>query len=156
MSTGPKTRSVTVEGVEFSCTEMQFCDAVDLLADMTAVVGPAGGGYIGGALSRGIAVGEFAKEVAGGKLTSFLSRVLSTTTMIDKGAKLKVDLLDSREKLNTAFTGRAKFVFPAVKLALEVSFKDFLDGLRLIGWKLPTMPTQSGSADSSPSTSVTG
>lgn len=154
MSGGRRTRTEAFDGVELICTEMEFCDAVDLLADMTAVIAPAGGAYVGGVASRGIALGEFAKEVAGGKLTKFLTRVLATTTMIVRAEKLKVDLLDSRDKLNQAFSGRPKFVFPAVKLALEVNFKDFLDGLGLIGLKLPT--AASGSEDSSPSTSATG
>ena len=62
-----------------------------------------------------------------------------------------------RDALDKAFTGRQRFIFPAVKLALEVSFGGFLGGLALIGIELPKIPAMtSPSEDSSQSTSATG
>lgn len=138
--------------------EMEFCDAVDLFTDMTAAIAPSAGALVGGIASRGLALGEIAKEVAGGKLTAYLARVLATTTLIVPSEKLKVELINSREQLNKAFTGRAKLIYPAVKLALEVSFKDFLDDewLSLLGLKIPTKTTESSPEDSSPSMSAIG
>lgn len=148
------TKELTVENVTFHSTELEFCDATDVLADMLAVIAPGGGTFQEGLATRGEAIGQMAKELAGGRLTSLLPRILAGTTMIIRGEGAgKVDLINSREKLNQAFSGRKKFVFPAVKLALEVSFKDFLDGLALIGVKIPTLTR---SEDSSPSTTATG
>ena len=59
----------------------------------------------------------------------------------------------------SALTGRQKYIVPAVKLALEVSFSGFLDGLDLIGISLPKMPAMAApfpSEDSNQSTSATG
>lgn len=156
MKSARKTRKDTVEyggvSVEFTTTEIEFCDATDLLTDMSAVVAPTGGLYLGGYADRGEAIGKLAKEFVGGRLTALLQRLLACTTVSIRGEG-KVDLLDSREKLNAAFSGRKAFVFPAVKIALEVNFKDFLDGLALVGIKIPTL---SPSEDSSQSTSATG
>lgn len=146
-------KSLTIENVEFYSTELLFCDATDLLADMSAVIAPAGGAWNTAVANRGDAIAMFAREVSNGRLTSFLARVLSGTTMMVRGAGAGTFDLGSRDGLNNAFTGRQKFAFPAVKLALEVSFKGFLDGLALIGLKIPT---QSTSGDSNPSTSATG
>lgn len=147
-----RSKRLAVENVEFLSTELEFCDATDLLADMSSIIAPVGGLYMGGYADRGEAIGKIAKEFVGGRLTTLLARLLACTTMSIRGEG-KVDLIDSREKLNAAFTGRSKFIYPAVKLALEVSFKDFLDGLALIGVKTPTL---SHSEDSSPSMTATG
>lgn len=151
--------------VEFFSTEMLFCDAMDLGADLMAAMGRAAGAWIAGGakgapgagiLVRGEAVQMIAMEVVGGRLTSYLARILATTMMIVRGEHAgKFDLKD-RAALDRAFTGRQKFVFPAVKLALEVSLGGFLDGLKLIGIDLPTMTTEkespSDTEDSAPST----
>lgn len=151
-----KSRNDTVEhegvSVEFITTQLSFCDATDLLADMGAVVAPTGGLYLGGYADKGEALGRLAKEYVGGRLTGLLTRLLAGTTMVVRGEG-KVDLIDSREKLDLAFTGREAFIFPAVKFALEVSFKGFLAGIGLIGLKIPKLPP---SGDSSQSTSGTG
>lgn len=147
-----RTKKITVENCDIHTTELEFCDATDLWADLLAALGGAGGAYAEGAVNGGEALGRIAKEVAAGGLVRFLARVLARTTVIFKG-DAKVELLDSREKLNQAFTGRQKFAFHAVKLALEVNFKDFLDGLESIGLKIPR---PSLSAVSPPSTAATG
>lgn len=156
MKSARKTRKDTVEhggvSVDFVTTQLPFCDATDLLADMSAVVAPTGGLYMGGYADRGEAIGKLAKEFIGGRLTALLTRLLAGTTMNVRGEG-KVDLIDSREKLDLAFSGREAFVFPAAKFALEVNFKGFLDGIGLIGLKIPKL---SPSEDSSQSTSTTG
>ncbi len=156
MKSARRTRKDTVDhegvSVEFVTTQLPFCDATDLLADMSAVVAPTGGLYMSGYADRGEAIGKLAKEYVGGRLTALLQRLLAGTTINVRGDG-KVDLIDSREKLDAAFTGREAFVFPAVKIALEVNFKGFLGGLALIGLKIPKL---SHSEDSSQSTSATG
>lgn len=158
MSTGArKTRMEAVDNVEIHSTELEFCDATDLLTDMTAVIGPAAGAAQGGMANVGEAIAMFAREVVGGRLTGYLTRLLKCTTVIVKGDNaVKVSLLDSRDKLNKAFTGRQQMIFPAVKLALEVSFADFLGGLALVGLDMEKIKTLLSSGDSSPSTSATG
>src|SRR5262245_20256111 len=105
---------------------------------MMAVLGLAGGAYEEGALNRGDVLGLTGKELTGAQLPKFPGRLLACTTLVG-GGEGKSGRIGSLEKLNRAFTGRQRFVFPAVKLALEVSFKDFLDGLVLIGAKIPTL-----------------
>lgn len=156
MKSARKTRKDTVDhdgtSVEFTTTQLPFCDATDLLADMSAVIAPTGGLYMGGYADRGEALGKVAREFVGGRLTGLLTRLLAGTTMNVRGEG-KVDLIDSRDKLDLAFSGREMFVFPAAKFALEVNFKGFLAGIGLIGLKIPKL---SPSEDSSPSTSATG
>lgn len=150
--------------MEFVSTEMLFCDATDLGADLMAAMGRAAGAWLAGGakgspgagvLVRSEALQMVALEVVGGRLTSYLARILATTTMLVRGEHAgKFDLKD-RAALDRAFTGRQKYIFPAVKLALEVSLGGFLDGLKLIGIKLPTMTMEespSDSEDSAPST----
>lgn len=156
MKSARRTRKDSAEhegmSVEFVTTQLPFCDATDLLADMTSIIAPNGGSYLGGYAARGEALGQIAKEFVGGRLTALLARLLASTTMNVKGDG-KVDLIDSREKLDEAFTGREMFVPFAVKAALEVNFKGFLAGLALVGLKIPKLPP---SADSSQSTNATG
>ena len=95
--------------VEFVTTQLPFCDATDLLSDMTAIIAPTGGAYLGGYAARGEALGGIAKEFVGGRLTALLSRLLAGTTMNVRGDG-KVDLIDSRAKLDEAFTGREAFL----------------------------------------------
>lgn len=148
--------------VEIVSTELLFCDATDLLADMMAAIGmPAG--MIGVAMRSGfgVNVGEaiamFARELVGGKLTTYLTRVLANTTMIVRGDGSGTFGMGSRDALDKALTGRQKYIMPAVKLALEVSLMGFLDGFDLIGIDLKKlMPTISTSEDSSQSMSATG
>jgi len=161
-----KTKRQTIDNIELISTELEFCAATDLLADMGAAVAPAGASLYEKYATRGEALGVLAREVAGGRLTAFLVRLLAGTTMIVREGKgEKIELLASREKLNEAFNGRKKYVFPAVKLALEVSFADFLDGLKLVGIAIPKVPTPkvptptmtpSSFEDSIPSTDGTG
>ncbi len=155
-----KTKRQTIDNIELISTELEFCAATDLFAEMSAAIAPAGGSYYEGGTTRGEALGLLAKEVAGGKLTAFLARLLAGTTIIVREEKLKVELLDSREKLNEAFRGRKKYAFAAAKLALEVSFADFLDGLKLVGIVIPKVPTptmtRSSSEDLSQSTDAIG
>jgi hypothetical protein len=151
-----KSRTDTVEhggiSATFLTSQLPFCDATDLLADISAAVAPTGGMYLGGYADRGEALGKLAKDFIGGRLSALLQRLLAGTTMTVRGVG-NVDLIDSRDKLDLAFTGREAFVFPAVRFALEVNFKGFLDGIGLIGLKIPKL---SPSEDSSPSTSTTG
>lgn len=156
MKSAKRTKKDSVQhggmSAEFICTQLDYCDATDLWTDILAVVAPAAAGFRGNILSAGVALGEVAKEFSGGKLTQYLTRLLAGTTMTVKGDG-KVDLIDSRAKLDEAFTGREAFVPFAVKQALEVNFKGFLDGLDLAGIKIQTLFR---SADSTPSTSDTG
>lgn len=145
-----RSRTETVEGVEIHSVELEFCDAADLLPELLAIVAPAGGVANGG-LNIGDGIAAMASALLGGRLTSLMPKVLAATTVIIPGVG-QVDLT-SRENLNRAFSGRKKFIFPAMKLALEVSFADFLDGLKLVG---VTIPTLSPSADSDLSTTATG
>lgn len=142
---------------EIVSTELLFCDATDLLADMAAVVGAPGAAARGGA-AVGEALAMFAREVVGGRLTGYLTRVLANTTLIVRGDGSGTFAMGSRDALDKALTGRQRYIFPAVKLALEVSFSGFLDGLDLIGMDLRAMMRMvpPPSDDSSPSTSATG
>lgn len=146
--------------VEIHSSTMEFCDATDLFNDIMAAVGGGGGGFMAGYGNRGESLAAIAKELAGGRLTAYLARILSCTTVIVRGEhKCKVELINSREKLNAAFTGRSKYVFPAVKLAVEVNYSGFLDGLKSIGidpLKGIAGTTESPSDDSNPSTESTG
>lgn len=150
-----KSKKVTIEGVDIISMELEFCDAADLLPDLVAALGPAGGSFKDGESSMGEALGMLADRFTKGNFTGYLGRLLAATTIIDKESKpaVKVEFLDTREKLNAAFTGRGKLVPVAVKLALEVSFKDFLDGLVLAGLKIPKL---SPSADSPTTTTDIG
>lgn len=148
--------------VEIVSTELLFCDATDLAADMMAAVGmPAG--MIGVAIRNGFgvnvgeAVAMFARELVSGKLTGYLTRLLANTTLIARGEGAGTFAMNSRDALDKALTGRQKYIAPAVKLAMEVSLTGFLDGFGLIGFDLKKlMPTISPSEDSSQSTSATG
>lgn len=142
--------------VELYSTELLYCDAADLFADLAAVIGPAGGAWTAGNANRGDALAMFAREVVGGRLVSYLVRVLAGTIMIVRGEGAGNYPLNSRDALNKAFTGRQKYSLPAVKLALEVSMGGFFVGLPLIGIDPAAMMSQSLSEDSSPSTTVTG
>lgn len=146
--------------VEIVSTELLFCDATDLTADLLAIAGPAGAGFTTrGGRDRIDAVAALAREVVGGRLTSYLTRILANTTLIVRGDGAGTYPLNTKDALNKAFTGRQKYVFPAVSLAMEVSLVGFLDGLALIGFDLRGMMTttvESPSEDSSQSTSATG
>lgn len=149
-----RSKSDTFDNIELCSTELGFCDATDLLADMMAVVAPGGGAYQGGMASRGEAIGLIARELIGGRLSGYLVRMLSGTSMIARGADALNITLNSKANLDKAFAGRKKYAIAAVKQAVEVNYKDFLDGLALIGLKLPDMARPSDV--SSPSTTVTG
>jgi hypothetical protein len=149
-----KTKSVTLDGgVEIHSTELEFCDATDLMTDLIAAIAPAAGSFQAGIAHMGDAAGQICRELAAGRLTTYLARVLAGTTLIVKGDKLKVDLINSRDKLNLAFSGRQKLVAPAVELAWEVSFADFLGVLAELSAKIQK---RSPSATSSESTESTG
>ena len=150
-----KTKTVQVDSdVTIISSELDVCDALDLIADIMGPIAPAMGSYHTGRAEMGEAVGMISRELTGGALTRNLTRILKCTTVVIKSANLKVDLIDSREKLNQAFAGRQKYLPSAVKLAVEVSLADFLDGLKLIGLKMPTPGQDFG--DSTLSTSATG
>jgi len=162
--------------IEFVSTELLYCDAQDLLADMVASMGQAAGAWFAGQggsrqamlAVRGEAAGMLAREVAGGKLTSYQTRLLASTTMFVRGDGAGRFELGSRDGLNKAFTGRKKYAFPAIKLATEVNFAGFLDGLAMIGIDLreavmieaeqpkPDPAEESSSEDSPLSMSATG
>lgn len=145
--------------VELVSTELLFCEATDLTADLLAIAGPAGAGFAArGGNSVVDAIAALVRELVSGRLTQYLTRVLANTTMIVRGEGAGAYPLNSRAALDKAFTGRQKYVFPAVKLALEVSLVGFLDGLALIGFDLRTMMTRRElpSEDSSQSTIATG
>jgi hypothetical protein len=142
--------------VEIHSTELLFCDATDLFADLTAVIGPAGAGFARGGAQLGDAIAMFAREVVGGRLVSYLTRVLASTSMVVRGDGAGNYSLGNRAALDKAFTGRQKFVFPAVKLALEVSLSGFFQGFALIGFDPAAMMGRTSSEDSSQSTSATG
>jgi hypothetical protein len=148
-----RSKSETHDNVELCSTEFGFCDATDLLADMLAVVAPAGGQYQAGMALRGEAIGLVARELIGGRLSGYLVRMLSGTSMIVRGEGAMNTLLNSKAKLDTAFAGRKKFAPLAVKLAVEVNYADFLDGLALIGMK---WKEETPSVTSSQSTAATG
>lgn len=135
------------ESVTLHSTELEFCAATDLLADMTMVAGPAIGAWKDGSVNKGEAIAMLARELVGGRLSAHLTRLLACTTLIAKdGDKpMKVENLDSREKLNKAFTGRQKYIGAAVKLALEVSFVDFLGALALAGLPIPNLSSSESS-----------
>lgn len=149
-----RSKSETHDNVELVSTELGFCDATDLLADMLAVIAPAGGQYQGGMASRGEAVGLIARELIGGRLSGYLVRMLSGTSMIVRGEGAMNLTLNSKANLDKAFAGRKKYAIAAVKQAVEVNYKDFLDGLALIGMTLPEMARPSET--SSQSTTATG
>lgn len=151
-----KVKTATFDKVELRSTELETCDALDLFADMMPFLAPTHGHYTEGTINAGEALGNLAREFTGGGLVKHLLRLLACTTLHDKEGKgSKVELIgESREKMNLAFGGRGKLLVPAVKLALEVSFKDFLEGLALAGLKLPKI--LSPSATSIPSTPDTG
>ncbi len=154
---GQKTWRSDDGSVEIISTELLFCDATDLLADMTALVAPAGGAAQRGRIMVGDALALFARELMSGKLTSYLERLLKRTTLIARGDGAGTYDLKGKDALNNAFTGRQKYIFPAVTLALEVSFSGFLDGLGLIGFDPKALMAKiSPSEDSSQSTSATG
>lgn len=148
-----RSKSETHDNVELVSTELGFCDATDLLADMLAVIAPGGSAYQGNIASRGEAVGLIARELIGGRLSGYLVRMLSGTSMIVRGEEAMNITLSSKANLDKAFAGRKKYAPAAVKLAVEVNYKDFLDGLGLIGmkWK-EEIPSET----SSPSTTATG
>ena len=150
-----KTKSETIEDIQIHSVELDFMTATDLLPDLLAIIGPAAG-VEKGQITYGEAAAAVSYALVGGKLTALLPRILCGTSMIIPGEG-QFDLV-SREAINKALTGRKKFIFPLVKIALEVSFADFLGGLALIGIKLPKLPTRtpSPSEDFSPSTSATG
>lgn len=141
---GKKTKELKVDDdIKLISTELDVCDSIDLIADIMGPLAPAGAAWNTGA-HAGDAIGMLARELTGGGLTRNLIRLLSCTTLVCKSEQLKVELIDSREKFNQAFAGRAKYVAPAVKLAVEVSLSGFLDGLELIGIKKPTLAKPSG------------
>jgi hypothetical protein len=143
--------------VEIVSTELLFCDAVDLAADMGIPLGGPGAMVWQGRAALGEAISMFAREVVGGRLVGYLVRVLANTTMIARGDGAGSFAMTGRDALDKAFTGRQRYIFPAVKLALEVTYRGFLDGFALIGLDPPTMPEMTlPSEDSSPSTSATG
>lgn len=150
-----KTKTIAVDSdVSIMTMELDVCDSLDLIAEIVGPVAPSMSAWNTGRADMGEAMGMLSRELTGGSLTRHLVSLLKCTTVIVKSEKLKVELLDSREKLNQAFAGRQKYLASAVKLAMEVSLSDFLDGLKLIGMKIPSLAPPS--EDSTPSTSVTG
>lgn len=140
--------SLDIGDVKVFCVELDYVTSVDLLSDLVAAIGPAG------AVAQGQMSAEALTMMAGalvsGRLTELQARLLTGTTVVFPGEK--VDIVD-RDSLNRAFTGRKKYAIAVTKFALEVNFKDFLDGLALAGLEIQTL---SRSDDSSPSTSATG
>jgi hypothetical protein len=134
-----KVEQTTVDGFQVITTELEFMDAADLVPELTAVLAPGYAAAGGDDSSIGKAIANMAMALTGGKLTALLPRLLKGTTVIvpDEGGKLvKIDLTEPRA-LNRAFTGRKKLAMGVVKLALEVNFRDFFDGVDLAGLTIP-------------------
>lgn len=144
----PPTHTREIEDLKVYCVELDYVTSVDLLADLLAAVGPAGA--VGAGEVNAEAIGMMASALVSGRLTELQARLLKGTTLVFPGDK--VDIID-RDSLNRAFTGRKKYAIAVTKFALEVNFKDFLDGLALAGLRTPM---RSRSEGSSPSTSATG
>lgn len=150
-----KTKTLNVDSdVTILTMELDVCDSLDLIAEIMGPLAPSMSAWNTGRADMGEAMGMLGRELTGGSLSKHLVSLLKCTTVTVKSEKLKVELLDNREKINQAFAGRAKYLPAAVKLAMEVSLADFLDGLKLIGLKIPTLAPPS--EDSTQSTSATG
>lgn len=150
-----KTKTVQVDAdVTIMSTELDVCDSLDLIAEIMGPLAPSMSAWNTGRADAGEAFGMLGRELTGGALSKHLVSLLKLTTVTVKSEKLKVEFLDSRDKMNAAFAGRQKHLPAAVKLAMEVSLSDFLDGLKLIGLKIPTLAPPSD--PSTPSTSDIG
>ena len=147
----------TFDGVRVLTVPLPGMDAIDLMPELIAALGPGGGMAQGGQVTLGEGLGEIGRALAGGKLTGLLARLLAGTTMIVPGmADGKFDLGKGRAEINRALAAKPELLVPMVKLALEVSFKRFFPGFALAGLDLATIRKQFHSEDSSPSTSATG
>lgn len=146
--------------VEIYSSELPPCDALDLLAEISGIITPAAGAvhaWKTGSGGLGASLQMLTEQLTGGRLTSYLPRLLAGTTLLARGEGAGNYGMASRDAINKAFIGRAKLMAPAVQLAMEVNFKSFLDGMKLIGIDLKTPTTsQSTSEDSDLSTSDIG
>ncbi len=134
-----KVENTKIDGFTVISTELEFMDAADLVPELTAILAPGYAAAGASDASIGQAIASMAMALTGGKLTALLPRLLKGTTVVvpDEGDKLvKIDLIDPRA-LNRAFTGRKKLAMGVVKLALEVNFRDFFDGVDLAGFTTP-------------------
>lgn len=147
-----RTKSEKFDGVTIHSVELEFCASTDLAEEFMQILGSSVAG------NGDIDVASVARQFVGGRLTALLPQLLAATTVIVPGVG-QFDL-NTREALNDAFAGRKRLIFPAVKLALEVSFADFLDGFELVGLPRPRLPwtkrTPSPIEDSPESMSDTG
>lgn len=152
MTAQRKTVKRVVEDMTIFSVELDFETATDLLPELLSVIGPGGGAAQFGISHIGEAIGMMATALCGGRLKALLPRILAGTTIVFAG-DAKYELAKGWPALNAAFTGRKQYAIAPVKLALEVNFRDFLDGFALAGIQLPTA---SPIEDSNPSTSATG
>jgi hypothetical protein len=160
-SAGSKRWKSDDNSVEIVSTELMPCDALDLLADISGVVAPAAGlamAWKTGVGNIGASLQQLTEQLAGGRLTSYLPRLLAGSTLIARGQGAGNFGMADRAAFNKAFMGRTQFIAPAVKLAVEVNYTSFLDGVKSIGIDLmpTTMTAPSSSEDSDPSTTDIG
>jgi hypothetical protein len=147
----------TIDGVRILTAPLPGMDALDLIPELIAALGPGGGLAQSGQGTIGEGLGEIGKALAGGKLTGLLARILAGTTMVVPGATDgKYELGKGRPEINRALAARPEMLVPMIKIALEVSFKRFLGGFALAGFDLAAIQRRFRSEDSSPSTSGTG
>lgn len=119
-----------LDGVKVTTVELDVMTATDMLPELLSAIAPAYGAAQGGA-ALGDALAKLAAAMCGGKLSGFLPGVLAGTSMVvpDEAGKLTNRVLSDRKSINAAFAGRKKLLFPVVRLAVEVNFQDFYEGL---------------------------
>lgn len=136
-----------VDGTTILTAPMLPMDAIDLGNDVIAAIGGgAGAGAIGDQISA------VAREFVGGRLTSYLTRLLVGTTIVIRG-ETKCELGKGRDEINRALSLRPRLLAPMVMAAVEVQIMRFFPESVLTDLR-KRMPSPFGS--SSPSTSGTG
>ncbi len=126
MSAPAQTR--VIEGLNVSSTPLPPFRSLDLLPEIMGLMEPGAGASSDVAMFAAIA-----KGLGNGKLRTLLPQLLAGTklTITEGGSPMTVTLNDV-PTIDLAFDGRMKALPAVVGFAMEVSFRDFLDGLAQI------------------------
>ncbi len=150
---GRKSVTVTVDDCKVTVVQLGPMKVLELLPDVLAAVAPGVVGLRGlqGKLSKGeeltiddlAALGDplglICKALTGGKLAWLVPQILSDTMVIapldggKKGEIEKFELIKGADEIDRCFGGRLRTFAKVIRLATEVTFKDFLSVADLAG-----------------------
>ncbi len=128
---GQKTEKKTIDGLEFSTTQLTAMKGVALGTRLGRALGPALAKASGLAGTQDVAelapaIGALFSTLDGVEAQALTKDILAATQVEYEG---KLILLNTTEMIDHVFTGRLGTLLSVIRFALEVNFSDFFTAL---------------------------